>query len=177
MNYDHIHMTYEFWDTNIRPNIRQLAPLQTFDFYLKEFSLTNSGKWLRDSVNVKLFRPPIAIEPETFLSKYKDKCVVYNPPFKPEEGQGRIIYQLSPTFHMETTFWAWIENNVLHSYGSCFICYTNDEELKTFLDDIKPFMRKGNTEDRNSGFAGLSTGGMLQPAGFQSGLTNQNKRV
>ena len=161
MNYDHVHMTYEFWETVLRPNVRQLIQLQTFDSYLKEFSLTKSGRWLRNAVNVKLLRPPLAVDPEQFLKEYKDKCVLFHPPGRPEDGMGRAIYQLSPTFHLEVSFWAWIETNKLHSYVSIFVCYTDEEELSEFLKKVKPMCRTGNTEDRNGGFN--VGGGLFQP--------------
>jgi hypothetical protein len=151
MNYDHVNKTYDYW-TKVRSSLTQRFQASTFDEYLKKFSFCKSGKWLRDMDSVKIARPPLALDPEGFLKLYSEKCVAFQPPNRPEDGMMRATFQISPTLHVEGVFLAWVENNTLQSYVAVAICHRDDAELFEFLKSVDHLKRKGNTEDRNTGF-------------------------
>ncbi|HQI46004.1 MAG TPA: hypothetical protein PLC59_08100 [Bacteroidales bacterium] len=157
MNYDHLNTVFEYWRKDILPYLSNRFTVESFQEYLKRFSFCPSGKWLRDMEKVKFNRLGFAIEIEKFVKKYKDFCVTYNVTTKPEEGAQRMIYQLSPTFHVELVLWAWIENKELQKYGTIFTCYNEEQAFIDFVDELYKKMRKtGNTENNeNPGFAGI----------------------
>lgn len=152
MNYDHLNTIHNYWRKKVFPNLVHSLTVSSFDDYLKKFSWLPSGKWLRDFDGVKLSRVPFAIDPEKFTKAYKDNCVSYNAPSRPEDGFQRVIYQFSPTLHAEVAFWTWVENDELQAYGMMFLCYRNEEEMLNFVDAIYKLRREGNTEtDRKEG--------------------------
>ncbi len=155
MNYDHLTKIYDYWKKDIRPYLSHNFTVTSFDDYLKRFAYLPTGKWLKEMERVRLHRVAFAIDPHKFVRKYKDCCVSYNAPMKPEDGLQRIIYQLSPTLHVELGLWVWIEHEDLQSYGSIFVCYHNEEEYEKFEGDLRKKMsRTGNTESRPAtGFA------------------------
>lgn len=96
---------------------------------------------------VKLNRIGFAVDCKKFVEELKSKCVAYNAPMKPEDGLQRIIYQISPTLHLEVAVWIWVENKELQQYASVFAAYHDEEEFLKFVDDIYKRLRKtGNTE-------------------------------
>lgn len=160
MNYDHLNSVYEFWRKDILPNLSHAFTVDSFNEYLKRFAYCPSGKWLRDMERVKLNRIGFAVDCEKFAKKYKDCCVAYNAPVKPEDGLQRIIYQISPTLHVEMAVWIWMENKELQQYGGIFACYHDEQEFLVFVDELyKKMRKKGNTEDaENPGFASFLKG-------------------
>ena len=163
MNFDHLNTVYDFWRKDILPNLIHVFTVDSFNEYLKRFAFCPSGKWLRDMEKVKLNRIGFAVDCKKFAKEYKDSCVAYNAPVKPEDGLQRIIYQISPTLHVEMALWAWVENKELQQYGGIFACYNNEQEFLAFVDELYRKMRKkGNTEDsENPGFAGFLNGSHL----------------
>jgi len=147
MNYNYLNQIYECWRSDIFPHLVHRYSALSFDDYLKKFSYLPSGKWLRDQEKVKLARVLFPINPKDLVVKYKSKCVTYNTPFKPEDGIQRIFYQYSPTLHFESAFWMWVENKIVQSYAMAFVCYNNEDEYMTFLDDLYMIHREGDTEE------------------------------
>jgi len=157
MNYDHLNNVYEFWRKDILPNLTHAFTVDSFNEYLKRFAFLPSGKWLKEMDRVKLNRIGFAVDSEKFVKKYREYCVAYNAPVKPEDGLQRIIYQISPTLHVEIAIWIWMENKELQQYGGIFACYNDEQEFLVFVDELyKKMRKKGNTEDAaNPGFAGF----------------------
>ena len=155
MNYDDLNKIYMYWRKKIAPNLEHRLTVSSFDDYLKKFSFLPSGKWLKDFDSVKLTRNLFAVDPEKLAKKYKDCCVAYNAPSKPEDGVQRVIYQISPTLHMEAALWIWVEQEELNSYAGVFICYRNDEEYHEVMDELYKMRKEGKTDERrkNPGFA------------------------
>ena len=155
MNYDHSNKVHVFWRENILPHLAHRFTVQSFDDYLKKFSFLPSGKWLKDFDNVNVARVVFAMDPEKLVRKYTKQCIAHNFPAKPEDGMQRVIYQLSPTLHMEVAIWVWVEHEELNSYAAAFICYHNNAEYLKVLDDMYEMRRTGNTEDKiaKAGFA------------------------
>jgi len=148
MNYNHCNKVHEYWRDKILPLLVHRHPCASFDGYLREFSFLPSGKWLRTMEKVKLLRTAFAVDPEKLLEKYKEHCVTYNCPVKPEDGIQRVIYQISPTLHFEAALWIWVEHDVVNSYASVFVCYNEEEEYLKFIDSIWDMRREGNTEEK-----------------------------
>jgi hypothetical protein len=155
MNYDELNKIYNYWRKKIVPYLDHKLTVSSFDAYLKKFSFLPSGKWLKDFDSVKLNRNLFAVDPEKLVKKYKDSCVAYNAPSKPEDGVQRVIYQISPTLHMEAAFWIWVEQEELNSYAGVFICYHDDDEYLSVLDDLYKMRKEGKTDERKkkAGFA------------------------
>lgn len=147
MNYDHLNEINSFWLKEIFPNLQHHITVNSFDDYLKKFSFLPSGKWLRDFEHVKVLRMPFVVDPSGFTKNYKKNCVAYCCPTKPDEGFVRIIYQISPTLHLESMFCSWIENKQLQSYMSMVACFKDEKELLHFLKEVEPLHRKGDTEE------------------------------
>ena len=155
MNYDDLNKIYNYWRKKIAPHLTHQFTVSSFDDYLKKFSFLPSGKWLKDFDSVKLTRNLFAVDPEKLAKKYKDCCIAYNAPSKPEDGVQRVIYQISPTLHMEAAFWIWVEQEELNSYAGVFICYRNDDEYQAVMDELYKMRKEGKTDERKKrpGFA------------------------
>lgn len=154
MNYEHLNRIYQHWRKDLFPHMTHNFTVGTFDEYLKRLSYLPSFEWLRDFECIKLQRLGFAVDSKKFVKKYKDFCVTYNTPIKPEDGVQRMIYQFSPTLHAEGAVWAWIENEELHSYVSLFMCYNKVEEFLEMSDELWKIRKDGNTEEKkNLGFA------------------------
>jgi hypothetical protein len=159
MNYDHNNKIFNYYRDNIFFQLSHNFQAVSFDDYLKKFSYIPSGKWLQDMEQVKFMRVPLAIHPERLVKKFKNKCITYNSPLKPEDGLQRAIYQYSPTLHFEVAFWIWVEHDIVQSYASIIVCYNNETEFDNFLHILWEMRREGNTENKPQ-----PTG--FNPAGF-----------
>ena len=155
MNYDHLNTVYEFFRKDVLPNLTHSFNVDSFNRYLNLFSFLPSGKWLRDIEKAKLSRIDFAVDCKKLVRELKDKCVAYNTPIKPEDGRQRIIYQISPTLHIEVTVWIWMEQKDYSNMPRVLAAYNDEQEFLRWVDDIYKRMRKrGNTEDvNNPGFA------------------------
>lgn len=148
MNYDYINQIHDYWMSDIFPHLVHRYTTVSFEDYLRRISFLPSCKWIRKMEKVKIARVPFAVIPHDFVKKYKDCCVTYNAPTKPDEGLQRIIYQFSPTLHLEASLWIWIENKILQSYVMMTVCYHEEKEYLAFIDDLYTIRREGNTEDK-----------------------------
>lgn len=158
MNYDNLNQVHEYWAAEIFPHLQHQMAITSFDDYLKKISFLPSFKWIRDFDSIKLLRVPFVVDPSAFAKQYKKHCVAYCCPSKPEDGLHRIIYQISPTLHIEGGVWIWIEaDKQIHSYLSMFACFQEEKEVIKFFESIYPLRRTGDTEDTStkSGFGGL----------------------
>jgi len=157
MNYDHFNQIHEYWRNDIIPHMEHRFSVSSFDDYLRRISFLPSCRWIQEMEMVKIARIPFAMNPSDFVKKYKDYCVTYNAPLKPEDGLQRAVYQISPTLHLEAAFWAWVENKIVNSYVMVLACYHDKEEYLKFVDGLYEFRRTGNTEDKlvTPGFMGM----------------------
>ena len=155
MNYDTVNKVHEYWESNICKYLSNKFNSPSFEDYIKRFAYLPSGKWIREYNSVKLWKLTTVVDAVKFAKKYKDICVTYNSPSKPEDGIGKAIYQFSQHIHVEASFWIWMEHDIVNSYASLLICYHNEKELAKFKDRMTHFKKTGNTEDKiNSiGFA------------------------
>lgn len=169
MNYDHLNQVHEYWRNDIFPHLVHRYPVVSFEDYLRRFSFLPSCKWIQKMERVKLARVPFAINPQEFVKKYKSHCITYNTPAKPEDGIQRVIYQMSPTLHFEAGLWVWIENKVVNSYIMIFVCYNEEKEYLSFIDELYSMRRTGNTEDKTS------LPGFMFSQPIQNGIDNHLK--
>lgn len=150
MNYDTFNKIFDYHRKDIFPHLRHVFSATSFDDYLRRFSFLPHGKWLRDMEKVKVSRVTLPLDPVKLVKKFKDKCVTYNSPSKPDEGYQRAIYQVSPTLHFEMTMWIWIEHEEIQSYAFLIVCYNDEQEYNKFVDTIWDLKREGNTEDKRT---------------------------
>ena len=157
MNYEYNNRIHKYWIEEVFPYLQHHITVGSFDDYLKRISFLPCGKWLKEFSSVKLLRLPLLIDPAAFVKTYEEHCVTYCCPTKPEDSFQRIIYQMSPTLHMEVALYAFMEKENIQTYATMFICFENKEELLKFLDAAYLMRRKGNTDDLNkAGFAGMA---------------------
>lgn len=162
MNYDHANKIFDYYRKNIFPHFTHNFAATSFDDYLRKFSFISDGKWLRDMEKVKVTRIAVGLNPDKLVKKFKDQCITYNSPAKPDEGYQRAIYQVSPTLHFEMTMWIWIEHEEIQSYAFLIVCYNDEQEYNKFVDTIWELRREGNTEDKPNPY------GFTQPLGIKS---------
>jgi len=148
MNYDQLNKIHDYWRKDILPHLIHQHTVNSYDDYLRKLSFLPSFKWLKDMEKVKINRVLFAIDPHKLIKKYKSQCITYNAPAKPEDGLMRVIYQLSPTLHMEVGIWVWIEHEIVQSYASAFVCYNEEEDFLKLSDDLYKMRREGNTEEK-----------------------------
>jgi len=156
MNYDNQTKVHDYWRAKISLHFSHKFTAISFDDYMRRFSFLPSGKWLRDMECIKITRVFFQLDPVAFVEKYAKQCVTYNAPVKQEDGIQRVIYQISPTLHVEAAFWVWMEQEVIQSYAALFACYHDEAEYGKFLEELYPIRRIGNTEDTApKGFGGF----------------------
>lgn len=157
MNYDHLNKISEHLTNDLLPNFRHLQTVPSFDEYLKRFSFLPHGRWIRDLEMIKFGRNGFAVDSIKFAEMFKDKCVTYNAPGKPEDGIQRVVYQFTPKVHAEAAFWAWIEHDQLFYYASLFFCYGDEEEFAVLAKKLWEIRQQGNTEEKapQTGFGGF----------------------
>lgn len=154
MNYTNTNKVYDYWKNNIRPYVHHNFTVASFDDYLKKIAGLPSFKWLFDMESVRFGKLGFAVDTEKFLKTYENKCVTFLSPMKVEEGIQKIIYQITPTIHIDVSVWAWLEHNEVYSYSSLLACYHSDKEFIKFTDKLLDIRKDGNTEDKPKGFSG-----------------------
>lgn len=85
MNYDNHNKIFDYYRKSIFPHLVHNFSVTSFDDYLRKFSFISYGKWLRDMEKVKVSRITIPVDPNKLVKKFKDQCITYNSPAKPEE--------------------------------------------------------------------------------------------
>lgn len=160
MNYNHINYISDYWEKHIFPNLHHHMMVSSFNDYLKVMSGLPSCAWMQESI--KSTRIPFVVDPNKFVKEYANKCVAYANTNKPEDGLQRIIYQISPTLHLETALYVWVENEEVNAYLAMLACFKTEKELKHFFDDIRPMKMTGDTEETR-----IKAGFAVARAGFQ----------
>ena len=157
MDYDKLNQVHDYWVEEIFPHLSHHMAISSFDDYLKRVSFLPACHWLREMNLIKVLRVPFVVDPAKFVFTYKKHCVAYACPAKAEDGVHRIIYQISPTLHLEAALWVWVENKDTNAYLSMFICFKEDKELIKFFTEVTPIRKTGNTEENKlKGFAGFA---------------------
>jgi hypothetical protein len=93
---------------------------------------------------------PFLVDSESFLKKYKERCIIfYNTP-DPQDGLMLTVHQISPALHVHSRFFCWVENNEIHDYTACLLFHKDGEDAKEFLKDNFDIACTGNTEEKTS---------------------------
>lgn len=149
MNFDDINKIYKHMCVAVYPHIQSPWNVSTetilVDKYLSGF---------KDCDEYKLLCVPFLMKSEAFLKRYLKKCVVfYNTP-DPADGLMLFIHQISPTLHVHSRFFCWVENNEVHDYTAAIVFYKDSDDALKFINGNFDIAREGNTEDRSdrSGF-------------------------
>lgn len=158
MNYEHLTKMHNRWKDDFFPYIDHSITVTSFDDYLKKMSFLPPCKWLRDLDQIKILRIQFACDPSKFAKHYQEKCVAYCSPARQEDGFQRIIYQISPTLHVEAAYWSWVENENAQAHLTLMAYFHDTKEFTEFLDTVYEFRCTGNTEDKPTptGFAGFA---------------------
>ena len=159
MNYDTFNKIQTFWRSNIFPYLKQHVVINTFSDYITRFAHLPSGKWIKDHEKFNIVRVHMFIDPVKYLKHFEKKCVTFYTPPKVEEGSYKIIHQISPTLHVESTLWMWVEREEIQSYLSLVACLHKDSEYVKFLDVIDEFAMTGDTEKPITNGFGFSGSG------------------
>lgn len=157
MNYTHLNRLHEHWQS-LSHYFTHNFTVTSFEDYIRKISFLPSCKWIQHMDSVKATRTLFVVDPEKFSKKYSKYCVTYNNPLKPEEGYQRVIYQMSPTLHVEAVFFGWMEHDNINSYVGTLSYYNDEKEYASFIKEMYKIKLEGNTEDKPkpSGFAGFA---------------------
>ena len=149
MNYNHINEVNDHWEQNINAYLHNRFNVSSFSEYIKCISNLKTFNWVKDVDSFKMIVANTPVDIKKFVTQYEDKCITYYKPPKPEEGYFRIIYQISPTLHIETPCWIWSENDEVHSYLMFVSLYKHREEYDEFMSEIKKIRKEGDTNKKN----------------------------
>jgi hypothetical protein len=149
MNFDDINKIYGKMKTDVYPHVKTVwqgvsTETVVIDRYLSIID---------DSKDYKLLAVPYLIKSEEFLKQYKENCIIfYNTP-DPNDGLMLFIHQITPTLHVHSRYFCWVENNEPHDYLSCLVFHKHYHDAVKFINDNFHFACKGNTAERaTSGF-------------------------
>lgn len=103
-----------------------------------------------DNRKYKLLCMPYLINTEKFLQRYKDRCIIYYNTPDPGDGLMLFIHQISPTLHVHSRFFCWVEKEQVHDYLACLVFHKDSSEATKFIDGTFDLRQTGNTEETNS---------------------------
>jgi len=132
--------------------------VQSFSEYMDRISFLPSFEWIRCTDDIRINKFSFCFSPDSFSHEYKQKCVTYYWPNRPEDGWLRIIYQMSKTFHMEVVYSAWMVQDTLHSHFIGYCCYKEDAEFKEYSNYFYKHHRKSGDTERPYGGPGFLEG-------------------
>lgn len=124
---------------------------KSMDDYLNEIHFLKKFAWLKECHTV--MRSHALYKTEDFLKRFEKKCVSVYSPRTPEDGILKIIYQISPTIHLEASLFAWFEVNEVYSYIYFVAMFNNINEYIELLDSIKDIQQFGQTGENKLGFS------------------------
>jgi len=148
MNFDDINKIYEHIRVVVYPNVQCLwNNVSTEEILIDKYLST-----IDDNRKYKLLAIPFLIDTELFLKRHKEQCIIYYNTLNPLDGLMLFIHQITPSLHIHSRLFCWIENNQVYDYITCLAFHKKDSsEAVKFIDDTFSIKCKGNTEDhRNS---------------------------
>lgn len=149
MNFDEINKIYSHMRTVVYPNVKTV-----WDSVSTETVIIDKYLSVVDDNRVyKLLAMPYLVRPEDYLKRFKERCIIfYNTP-DPGDGLVLFIHQISPSLHIHSRYFCWIENNEVHDYIACLVFHRESHEATQFIDANFDLARSGNTEEKiNAGF-------------------------
>jgi len=143
MNFDEINKVYEHMRTAVYPNVQTLWNTVSTEEVLIDRYLSV----IDDNRKYKLLAMPFLVSPEKFLKRWKENCIIfYNTP-DPADGLMLFIHQISPTLHIHSRFFCWVENKIVYDYLACLVFHKDHKEAIKFIDGCYDLRQEGNTED------------------------------
>lgn len=143
MNFDEINQIYEHIRNAVYPNVQTMWK----NISTEEILIDKYLSIIDDNRKYKLLAMPYLLNTETFLKKHKQQCIIfYNTP-DPADGLMLFIHQISPTLHIHSRLFCWVENKVVHDYLTSLVFHKDDKEAIKFIDDSFEFKQTGNTEE------------------------------
>lgn len=150
MNFDDINKVYEHMRKAVYPNVQtRWDNVSTEDVLIDKYLSV-----IDDNRTYKLLAMPFLVSTEKFLKRYKDNCIIfYNTP-DPADGLMLFIHQISPTLHVHSRFFCWVENKEVHDYLACLVFHKDSKDAVQFIDECFDLKQIGNTEecDEHPGF-------------------------
>jgi hypothetical protein len=153
MNFDDFNKLYKYLESKIYPNVQcKWENVSTETILIDRYLST-----VDDNRVYKLLTVPYLVEPESFLKRYKENCIIfYNTP-EPKDGL-LFIHQLPPDnnyetyVHIHSRLFCWIENEKVHGYIQPSIFYKNYKDCLSFMKRNFDIAATGNTEEKVVGF-------------------------
>ncbi len=143
MNFDDVNSIYKHMRGNIYPNVQTLWKNVSTEQILMDKYLEGVGSVFSYSMLVV----PFLIDAPRFLKDHKEKCIIfYNTP-EPGAGLMLCIHQISPTLHMHSRYFCWIENTIIHDYMESLVFYKDHNDAIKFIDESFAYAKTGNTEE------------------------------
>ena len=148
MNFDEINKIYGHMRIAVYPNVKTVWNTSTEEVLIDRYLSV-----IDDNRKYKLLCMPFLVDAESFLKRYSDNCIIYYNTPDPADGLMLFIHQISPTIHIHSRFFCWVENNEVHDYIAALVFHKDSSEAVKFIDSNFDIARQGNTEEReNSGF-------------------------
>lgn len=143
MNFDDINKIYEHMRSAVYPNVQtQWNNVSTEEVLIDRYLAV-----IDDNRKYKLLAMPFLVDAEKFLKRHKDNCIIfYNTP-DPADGLMLFIHQISPTLHVHSRFFCWVENHEVHDYLACLVFHKDSNEAVSFIDSCYDLKQEGNTEE------------------------------
>lgn len=154
MNYNDINDIYTYMKDNVYPYVKTVWK----DVSTEEILIDRYLAVIDDNTKYKLLAIPYLINPRLFYERFKDNCIIfYNTP-DPGDGLLLTIHQITPTLHIHSRFFCWVEQSTVHSYLACLVFHREHQDALQFIHNNYDLRRIGNTEERTStGFSSFFT--------------------
>jgi hypothetical protein len=158
MNFDEINKIYEHMRKSVYPNVQTVwKTVSTEEVVIDKYLSV-----IDDNRIYKLLALPFLVDAESFLKRYKERCIIYYNTPDPNDGLMLYIHQISPTVHLHSRYFCWVENNIVHDYIAGLVFHKNDKEAMEFIDSCFDLAKTGNTEE-------MRTPSGFNPSGFNIG--------
>lgn len=148
MNFDEINKIYSHMRKAIYPNVKCVWNKVSTEEILIDRYLSS----VDDNTTYKLLAMPFLVNAEEYLKRYKEKCIIYYNTPEPADGLMLFLHQISPSVHVHSRLFCWVENNEVYDYITCMVFHKKSEDAVKFIDSSFDIARKGNTEEKPAGF-------------------------
>lgn len=149
MNFDEINQIYTHMRKAVYPNVQSVwKEVSTEDMLIDKYLAV-----IDDNRKYKLLAMPYLVSAEKFLKRHKEQCIIYYNTPDPADGLMLFIHQISPSLHIHSRFFCWVEKDQVHDYLACLVFHKDSSEAVEFIDKTFDLRCEGNTEETdNPGF-------------------------
>jgi hypothetical protein len=156
MNYDQVNKLSDYILDEVIPLLHITHSYTGFGEYVDSFRRTKSGRWMKKYSIIPLFPATYCVNTVEFLTRFNKQMVCFYGNERPEDGMLGLIFQFTPTLHMNGKLYIWFEHEKVNSYIAPQILFDDIKEYLKFVNDNKDLKMLGNTQDRDLGFQKLS---------------------